>query len=169
MEIFLMAAVSRARLNTLYALQQAASLQPGSLSHVIKVLEEARLLVRSEGAERGRRAMTLTETGERFLAEEWRTSLDANREMESILRSVTVALLMDDSSAALSFLHQAAFERERRQGPHRFRTFSRESTPIDMQAEVRAVYESRRCEMEARVLNEFQLNLVDVFRGRETT
>ncbi len=164
-----MAAISRVNLNSLYALQQAVGLQPGSLSHVIKGLEKAGLLVRSEGAKRGRRAMALTEAGERFLTEEWKNSLDANREMESILRSATVALLMGDSAAALDFLYQAASERERRQGLLEFRTFSRQSTPIDMQAEVRAVYENRRRAMETKVLSEFGMNLVKVFGGRETT
>ncbi len=48
-----MAAISRGGLNTLYALQQAAGLQPGSLTHVIRALIEAGFLVRSEGAKRG--------------------------------------------------------------------------------------------------------------------
>src|SRR5580658_107937 len=45
-----------------------------------------------EGGKRGRRIMTLTEAGEKALGDEWTNSLDPRREMESVLRSATVAL-----------------------------------------------------------------------------
>jgi DNA-binding MarR family transcriptional regulator len=168
MEFFLMAAISRGGLDTLYALQQTAGLQPGSLAHVIKALMEAGRLERSEGAKRGRRAMALTEAGERFLAEEWRKGLVANREMESVLRSATVALLMGDIVTAFRFLHDSALERERRQGPTKLGEASSGKAPVDFHAEMRAVYETRRREMERDVLREFADKLMAVAKkGKE--
>jgi DNA-binding PadR family transcriptional regulator len=161
MEVFLMAVISRGGLNTLYALQQEAGLQPGSINLVIKDLENAGLMDRSDVARRGRRrrTMVLTEAGERFLVDQWRDSLNANREMESIFRSATVALLMKDTRTAFDFLHQSAFERERRQDPKKLGPASSERTPIDFHAEMRAVYGSQRRAMEAAVLTEFARNL----------
>jgi DNA-binding MarR family transcriptional regulator len=168
MQIFLMAAISRGGLNTLYALQQAAGLQPGSLAHVIKALMEAGMLERSEGAKRGRREMALTAAGERFLVEEWRKGLVANREMESVLRSATVALLMDDIVTAFRFLHESALERERRQGPTKLGEASSGKAPVDFHSEMRAVYETRRREMERDVLREFADKLMAVAKkGKE--
>jgi len=167
MEMFLMAAISRGGLHTLYAFQQAAGLQPGSIKHVIKELEKAGLLVRSEGATRGRRAMALTEAGQRFLVEEWRKGLVANREMESVLRSATVALLRGDIVTAFQFLHDSAIERERRQGPTKLGEASSGKAPVDFHAEMRAVYENRRREMERDVLREFGDKLMEVAKKRK--
>jgi DNA-binding PadR family transcriptional regulator len=167
MEMFLMAAISRGGLNTLYALQQSADLQPGSLRQVIKHLVEAGLLFRSDGAKRGRRAMTLTEEGERFLRKDWRNCLDTHREMESILRSVTVAFLMEDFREAFSFLHQSASERERWQSPQGTEPASPKSTPIDLHARMRAIYESLRRKMEAEVLKHYIQDLEEVYKMRD--
>jgi len=162
-----MAAISRGGLHTLYAFQQAAGLQPGSINHVIKELEKARLLKRSESAKRKRRAMALTAAGEKSLVEEWRKGLVTNREMESVLRSATVALLMGDIVTAFQFLHDSAIERERRQGPTKLGEASSGKAPVDFHAEMRAVYESRRREMERDVLREFGDKLMEVAKKGE--
>jgi DNA-binding MarR family transcriptional regulator len=167
MEIFLMAAVSRGGLNTLYALKQEAGLEPGSIKKAIEDLVEAGLLHRSEGAKRGRRAMAVTDAGERLLVAEWKDSLDPRREVESVLRGVTVALLMDDIGEAIRFLGESALERERRQGPHGLGTVPRESTPVDLHSAMREIYESRRRKMEAEVLSEFAINLMEVAKNRK--
>jgi DNA-binding PadR family transcriptional regulator len=162
MEVFLMAAISRGGLATLYALQQEAGLQPGNINPLLRDLEEAGLLERSEVPSRGRRrrTMALTEAGEKFLAERWTNCLDPNREIESILRSVTVALLMNDARTAFNFLRDSASERERHRGPKELGPASLERNPIDFHAEMRAVYASRRRAMEAAVLTEFARNLL---------
>jgi hypothetical protein len=112
---------------------------------------------RSEVAKRGRRrrTMSLTEAGERFLVYQWGNGLDTKRDIESILRSATVALLMNDARTAFNFLHQSASERDRRQDLEELGSASLERTPIDFHAEMRAVYGSRRRAMEASVLTEF--------------
>src|SRR3954468_17574715 len=117
MEMFLMAAISRGGLNTLYAFQREAGLQPGSLTPVIKNLVGAGLLTRLKGGKRGRRPMELTDAGERVLVNEWKNSLDANSEVESILRSVTIALWMSDFGEAVGILLESASRRTRQQGP----------------------------------------------------
>jgi DNA-binding MarR family transcriptional regulator len=167
MEMFLMAVISRGGLNTLYGFQQETGLQPGSITKVIENLQKDGLLDRSDRAKRGRRAMRLTEAGERLLVADWKHSMDAKREMESIFRSATVALLMDDIGSAINFLLQSVFERVRHQGPQEFGLASLERTPIDFYGAMRDVYDSRRRAMEADVLKKLAEYLMEVANKRE--
>lgn len=160
-----MAAISRGGLNTLYALQQRAGLQPGSLSHVIQRLEAHQLQARSESGKRRRRIMSLTEAGEVFLEVEWRNCLDPRREMESILRSATVALLMGDPGAGSEFLFRSAVERDRHPVSQDAGLFSPESTVMDFHEAMRAVYGSRRRVMEAQFLHHLAKTLLEVFKN----
>lgn len=155
MEMFLMAAVSRAGLDTLYALQRTVGLQPGSLSQVIKGLAAAGLMVRSEGAKRGRRAMALTDAGERFLTDEWKTGLDPKREMETVLRGAAISLLMGEAQTAIDFLIQAAYLRRLRPVSQALSAKHPKKSAIDLYGELRSVYEYKRRVMEAAVLEEF--------------
>jgi DNA-binding MarR family transcriptional regulator len=159
MPIFLMAAISRGGLNTLYAFQQAACLEPGSINHVVKELEKAGLLVRSEGAKRGRRAMALTEAGESFLVQEWRRSMDARREIESVLRGATVALLMGDIGEASRFLSESITRRPPLQSHQELETKSPQGTPINFHTAMRTYYLNQRRTMEIGVLERFADNL----------
>jgi DNA-binding MarR family transcriptional regulator len=159
MPIFLMAAISRGGLKTLYALQQAAGLQPGSLAHVIKALMEAGMLERSEGIKRGRRTMALTEAGERFLVEEWRKGLIANREMESVLRSATVALLMGDIGEASRFLSESITRRPPLQSHRELEMISPQETPFNFHTAMRTFYRNQRQTMEIGVLERIADNL----------
>jgi DNA-binding MarR family transcriptional regulator len=152
MTTFLLAAISRGGLNTLYAFQQAAGLQPGSIKHAIQELEKAGLLDRSEGAKRGRRAMTLTEAGERFLAMEWPKSMDAHREIESVLRSATVALLMGRDGDAREFLSESIIKRPPPEGHQELDTISPQGSPISFHTAIRAFYLNERRTMEIKVL-----------------
>ena len=70
-----------------------------------------------------------------------KVGLVANREMDSLLRSATVALLMDDIVTAFQFLHQSALERERRRCAMKLEGASNEKDPINLHAEMQAVYE----------------------------
>jgi DNA-binding MarR family transcriptional regulator len=166
MEVFLMAAISRGNLTTLYALKESAGLQPGSLAHVIKALIEAGLLERSESVKRGRRPMTLTENGDKFLADKWRKSLDANREMESVIRSTMVAILMGDIGEAVDFLYRSASTRPRHQGHQELDAVSPENSPIGYLAAMRSAYENDRNIMEVNLLHEFGARLSEVDRKR---
>jgi len=167
MALFIMACIGHGGLNTLYAFQQKTGLQPGSIRPVINELEKTGLLERSEGEKRGRRTMALTKDGETFVAAEWRKGLDAKREVESILRSATIALLMDDIGTALNFLYQSAVERERPWGPNEFGEPSLERGPIEFHTSSRAVYAIRRRSMEAFVLREIAQNLERSANGQQ--
>ncbi len=170
MEIFLLAAISRGALRTLYALQQVAGLQPGSVRGVLKALEAAGLLVRSEIAQRGRRRriMTVTEAGKEFLDARWKEGLDPNREMESVLRGATLALAMGQIEEAIRFLHDAANKRLLRQGPQELGGKFAEMGPFDLHAEMRTVFENRRRVMEAYTLQESGKVLMEVARKRDS-
>lgn len=166
MYIFILAAVSRGRLDTLYALQQEAGLQPGGVMPVIRRLEEEGLLTRLEEGKRRRRMMKLTEKGEEFLGTEWTTGLDVKREVESILRNATVALLMGDPGLARAFLEDAARVRELRVGHSKPTVSTAEAAPIEFLAEMREVSESRRRTMEAALLREFATLLEEAEKNR---
>ena len=83
------------------------------------------------------------------------TGLDVARELESVLRSATVALLMGDSGIARSFLESAASERELRTGQSTLTVNSPQAAPIEFLAEMRKNFESRRRSMEAALPHEF--------------
>ena len=154
-----MAAISRGGPTTLYAFQRSAGLEPGSINHIIKGLEKGGFLTRSEGAERGRRTMALTEAGERFLAQEWRKGLDAGREIESVLRSATVALLMGDIGEASRFLSESITKRTPLQGYQELETISPQGTPINFHNAMRTFYLNQRRTMEIGVLERIADNL----------
>jgi len=154
-----MAAISRGGLTTLYAFQRTAGLEPGSINQIIRRLEKGGLLARSEGAKRGRRAMALTEAGERFLVQEWKKSMDARREIESVLRSATVALLMGDIGEASRFLSESITRRPPLQSHQELETISPQGTPINFHNAMRTFYLNQRRTMEIGVLERFADNL----------
>ena len=171
MELFLMASIARGDLNTLYALQRNVNLEPGSIKKVIAGLEMAGLLVRSNVATSGRRRrnMALTAAGEQVLLEQWKNSMDVKRVMESILRSATVALLMGEIGEAIVFLGQAAFQRLKSPGKQVLDAAATESTPIDIHAAMRDVYDGRRRAMEADFLMRCRESLMELAKNREET
>ncbi len=156
-----MAAIARGGLRTLYALQQEAGLQPGSVKGVLGHLEAQGLLSRSAGTKRGRRDMAVTEAGEEFLLNEWPQCLDPTREVESVLRSATVALWMADTSRAADFLRSAASMRQPRRAPQAWTAIQRRFTPIEIHAQLREKYEDRRRGFEEQLLEEFSTYLKD--------
>lgn len=159
MDTFVMAAISRGGLTTLYAFQRAVGLEPGSINHIIRGLEKGSFLTRSVGAKRGRRAMKLTEAGERFLVKEWRKSMDARREIESVLRSATVALLMGDIGEASRFLSESISRRPPLQSHQELETISPQGTPINFHTAMRTFYLNQRRTLEIGVLERFADNL----------
>lgn len=159
MGIFLLVAISRLGLNTLYALKQEAGLEPGSIRAAIGQLENLGLVVRSDGEKRGRRPMKLTAEGERFLVAHWMNSLDSRRDMETVLRSATIALAMADVSIASGFLLEAASERVKRGAWNAANGASSEGGPTLFHSRARLVYEDRRRRMEADLLQEIGMGL----------
>ncbi len=152
-----MVVISRAGLNTLYRLQREVNLQPGSIRQALRDLENMGLIARSEAParSRNRRAMSLTPAGQSFLEQHWTDSLEPKQEMESVIRAVTVALLLTDAKTAVRFLKQAAGEREHAKGVQRISHPPPSASPLDFHAAMRSLYGNRRRAMEASVLKEF--------------
>jgi hypothetical protein len=96
--------------------------------------------------------MALTDPGERFLVENWKIGLDAKREVESVLRSVTVALWMDDVGTAAGLLFASSSERERQLHPTGSEPIVSGKAPLDIYATIKSFYESQRLFMEVKVL-----------------
>jgi DNA-binding MarR family transcriptional regulator len=165
MELFLMAAISRAGVNSMYAFQRDAELQPGSISSIIGRLEQTGLLLRRGAEKRGLRPMVLTETGEDALNEDWRNCLDPRREMESVLRSTTVALLMGEVGTAIDFLFRSAAERAANPDREDSPPFFTSERPIDVHAEMRAVHEKQRRALEGTLLRDFAMHLSKLTHG----
>lgn len=119
MPLFVLALVSKGGVNTLYALQHQAGLQPGGVQPVLRRLEKEGLLQRSEEGKRRRRALVVTDKGKEALAANWRSCLGFYGDVESVLRAATTSLLMGDQKAAYRYLLNVADDYERRsRGAH---------------------------------------------------
>jgi DNA-binding MarR family transcriptional regulator len=159
-EIFLLVAVGKLGLRTLYELKRVAGLEPGSIRGLIAQLERQGLLVRSDHKERrGARPMELTADGRACIANHWMQSLNPNKEMESLLRSATVALAMGDASVASKFLRQSMSARERHRGPLEVSAATLRKGPVEFHAEAREIYAWRRRAFEAVLLRELGCRL----------
>lgn len=152
MPLFLLALVSRGGLNTLYALQHQAGLQPGGVQPVLRQLERDRLLQRSEEGKRRRRIITVTQEGEARLAAQWQSCLSNYPDVESVLRAATIALMMDDRQTASNYLLHVADDYDRRSGgPHSGNPDARASL-VDWYAYMRAQWETARLQSAAQTL-----------------
>jgi DNA-binding MarR family transcriptional regulator len=152
MPLFLLALVSRGGLNTLYALQHQAGLQPGGVQPVLRQLERDGLLLRSDEGKRRRRAMVVTDKGEETLAAHWRTCLGFYMDVESVLRAATTSLLMGDRKAAYHYLLNAADDYERRsRGAHAGHP-DRQDSLVDWYGYMRAQWETARLQSAAQML-----------------
>lgn len=161
MEVFLLAAISRGRLDSLYALQREAGLQPGNLLTLIRRLTASGLLTRAEEGKRRRKAMAITDSGARFLVENWKQALDIHRDMETVLRSTTVALLMDDIGQAVTFLLSCSSERENRKGIEPIPSIPSSTAAIHLYRGMKVVYQKRRDRLEAELAGAFGKSIAE--------
>jgi len=160
-----MAAISRGGLSTLYALQKSVKLQPGNLAPVIKRLQECGFLTRSEAAKRQRKVMKLTEPGETFLKEYWNQSLEFDRDFESSIRGVALALFMSDLEIAQDYSGRLASRREWEAAQTAPRMDAEGASPVEFYATMRAVHENRRVAMEAAVFKEIEKSMEEVVKN----
>jgi hypothetical protein len=86
--------------------------------------------------------------------------MEPTQETESVIRAVTVALLLNDPSTAFEFLQRAAAVREDSKGVQRVTQAPPLTSPINFHAAMRAVHASRRRAMEASVLKDFAETLL---------
>jgi DNA-binding MarR family transcriptional regulator len=109
MDLFVLALIAHGGLRSLYELQRGVGLQPGGVQPVLRRLEHQGLLKRSEQQTRRRRLMTVTIKGERVLADEWRSCFEhGHADVESVLRSTAIAVLMQERQCAHDFLLSAS-------------------------------------------------------------
>lgn len=152
MPLFLLALVSRGGLNTLYALQQRAVLQPGGVQPVLRKLEKEGLLQRSAEGKRRRRVMKVTKEGEARLAAHWQSCLNNHPDVESVLRAATIALMMDERRIASNYLlHMSADYEHRSGGAHATNPDARAS-PLDWYAYMRSHWETSRLQSAAQTM-----------------
>jgi DNA-binding MarR family transcriptional regulator len=152
MHLFVLALVSRAGLNTLYALQHQAALQPGGVQPVLRQFEKEGLLQRSDEGKRRRRVMLVTDKGKEVVAAHWRSCLDFYPDIESVLRAATVALLMGEQKAAYHYLLNVADDYQRRSsGPQAGHQDDRASL-LDWYVYMRAKWETARLQSAAQTL-----------------
>lgn len=115
MPLFVLAGVSKAGLQSLYALQREAGLQPGGIQPVLRQLETDGLLSRSPQERRRRRQLTVTAKGETALLQDWQSCLRDYADVESTLRAAAIALFMQQPRTAIAYLRGNAqtYERDR--------------------------------------------------------
>jgi DNA-binding MarR family transcriptional regulator len=155
MEVFLLAAIARGGLDSIYALQREVDLQPGNVLPLIKALIGDGMLTRTEQGRRRRKAIAITEMGEKFLVENWKRGLDSHRDIETVFRSATVALLMGDVGEAVTCLLSYSSEREVRSSAQSSSSISSSSGVIHLHSAMKSIYRQRRNRLEAKVSGEF--------------
>lgn len=160
MDFFVLAAISRGKLQSLYELQHGVGLQPGGIHPVLKRLEEDGLLERSEQQKRRRRLMTVTSKGEQFLDEKWQDCLRDYQDVESILRAATVAILMGHRNAAHDYLMGAADHHEQNV-PESPTDPKIKRSSVELYAFMRWLWESRRRESAAAAFRDIARELME--------
>jgi DNA-binding PadR family transcriptional regulator len=152
MPFFLLALVSKGRLETLYGLQQHAALQPGGVQPVLRQLEDKGLLKRSEEGKRRRRVMSVTEEGKKMLAEHWQSCLVFHSDIESVLRAATVAMLMEQPHFAHGYLLERAADYESKSKNLPAAGLNSSRSILDLYGSMRTGWETARLESAAHTL-----------------
>jgi DNA-binding PadR family transcriptional regulator len=156
MEFFLLALIERGGLKSFYALQSQAGLQPGGIRPSLDRLEAEGLLSRGAPSSRRKREYALTEFGRQFLAQRWVFSLQSYVELDSMLRAITVALLMGDRKTARHYLRDACADRDRAAAEKEVEItkYAGKSDPLSIYMWMRAVCETRRRRAEVEALGQ---------------
>lgn len=153
MEFFILAAVDRGGLTTMYSLRRRAGLEPGGIRPALKNLEQEGFLHRSESGLRRRREFELSESGAQVLSHGWAECLRGQGEIDAILRSACVAELMADVKTSRAYLAAMASERTW-QAQHRSLEAAHlpRRDPLSNYMWTRALCVSRRLEAESSAL-----------------
>src|SRR5437868_800310 len=104
MEFFILAAIDKGGLDSLYLLQTRANLQPGGIRPALERLQAGHALKRSAPARRGIRPWIVTEFGRYYLTRYAHDVAKNYPDEESILRAAAVLLLIGDTEAAAEYL-----------------------------------------------------------------
>ena len=143
MSLFVLAAVSKAGLQSLYALQREAGLQPGGIQPVLRQLQADGLINRSEQGKRRRRQLTVTAKGEETLSHAWQNCLRDYTDAESTLRATAVALFMRQPRIASAYLRGSAQTYERDQ-PSLSEVVTDQIVPLEFYNRMRLGWERAR-------------------------
>lgn len=161
MYFFVLAAISRGGLRSLYELQWRAGLQPGGILPLLKRLEREGLLERSEQRRRQRREMTVTTKGELILECQWQQCLRDYPDVESILRAAAVAILMGYRKQARSYLRCVADDHERNVPAGVDQPKAGKMSALEGYEFMRSAWETRRHQSAAALLREIAKELED--------
>jgi DNA-binding PadR family transcriptional regulator len=100
LELFLLALVSRG-LSTPYDLKASAAISPGASIPALLRLEKSGFVFKGEQESRGRLEYSVTPKGKKHLENSWRPLFQTvpSRDLESVLRTACLALLMGEKPA----------------------------------------------------------------------
>jgi len=111
LDLFLLVFLSvRRESSSAYDLRTATGLQWGGMRASLAKLERLGLLGRGDPGRRRRRELTVTEKGGRELRRNWRQSLEASADAESVIRGALLATQFAPATAP-AFLDEAAARR----------------------------------------------------------
>lgn len=111
LEMFILALVEVASVDTLYRMRREVALEPGGVKSALQGLEKALLITRAEPSKRGKRTFQATELGRRMLNEHWATCLKDHPTMEAVLRAAMVAWWMTGPDVAAKYLRNTMSSR----------------------------------------------------------
>jgi hypothetical protein len=142
---------------------------PDLLEHCIRILIRAlpqRLLERTEQQRRRRRTINVTPEGEQLLRAHWKDCLHEHPDVESVLRSAAVALLMDDFPTADGYLISMARTSEGRAEKAAISDDrDRGRSPMQRFALMRRLSETRRHQSAAGLFREIVRELEELERS----
>lgn len=147
MEYFILALIGKAGLNSLYAFQQRAGLQPGGIRTALQHLESWQMITRAESSTRQRKDMSLTAEGTEVLDNTWKRCLGERTDPEGVLRVACIALLMGVPGLAVEYLADLAFQRSSTAKEKSMEAETMQKTkkdPLSTYAWMRALSEAQR-------------------------
>jgi DNA-binding PadR family transcriptional regulator len=161
MEFFILALIEKAGLQSVYELQKKAMLQPGGIRPALIRLESDGLLTRTGEGMRNKRELDLSALGRKFLDEKWWFSLQDYRDLESTLRALAVALLMNQVETARTYLRDASAHRMRlaKEFEDAASLSAQRTDPLSVYLWMKSICESRRRVTEAEALSSFRVHL----------
>jgi DNA-binding MarR family transcriptional regulator len=172
MEFFILAVIGKARLTSMYALQQRAGLQPGGIRPALRRLERLGFINRAQSSIRQRRELSLTTRGEKSLAQARQRYLQDYPDAESVMRAACVALLMGDQQAAADYLLGQAGGRDWAAKDKKMEAERLEKTqrdPLSTYAWMRALTEARRRSAEGEAFSRLGQFLTEKYQPDAST
>lgn len=160
LSMLLLLAVDQLQSATVYSLHSKLGLSMGSTSPALARMEKEGLLTSVTGGDRGKTSFSLTPAGRQLLKDRWKeTFRDPKKDVEEVLRVVTLAFALGDSSdrnSATGYLEAAS--RARVETAEREQQEAEElkelaSTPFGLYDWMRSLCSGARMQSEATALS----------------